>query len=337
MRSLSEAFCSRTSFRVGATCVPLLVLLVSNHAFAQASLEDAARQGIFVVFDGAEQPFAVIGHASADIGAGATRRLPSRRSEAGFSSWVIASRAIRRGDVPAVTSLAGRAVRVVHATGTCDATLGAPVVIGLIDSMVMRWQHELRGVNRTIGEAQATRYAWSNGIHAVVAPIVGSCAQTGLIVTTSTDARTTFFPRAPASTARDATYAARYETSAQGRAMRQAMASLPADWTQPVVEVHRWTLGATSELALIDGPILESCATSHFTTILDGRTSPPSEIAFHWSPDTLVVVLDLDGDGALELVFSHDEKWSVRVMRLQVGSSALVPLAEVDLSQSMGC
>jgi hypothetical protein len=310
--------------------------MTGNAVAQEPSLDESARRGVFIILEDAAVPLAIIGHAPESLGTGRTRRLEAAPSQDNFSHWVIATRALPSRELPEVRALEGRSVRVVSNAGSCDAHLGRPVVARLRDSAVMRWESELRGETGPVRPAQELRQVWASSHRIVVAPIVGAC-QGGILATTQMQSAPRIFGPAPTSEERNRSLAALYRASAQGVAVQTEFASYPEGWDEPVVRVDsRWTLGDGRDLALLDAPIYESCATNRHPLLIDSRSSPSSEIAMV-GPSTLSAVFDLEGDGVLELVFTSDDWWHVNVVRLPLGASAFTPVTNINLRESMGC
>ena len=316
-------------------CLPLLVIRPASAdaptaAERMADLERAVEKGLFLVLADEGVNLAIIGVAPEGLGSGALRRLDRGRG----GDLIVAAQALRPDHPAALDTLPRRAVRIAAQDGYCSARLGRVFVVDVASRATMNTHRE-----EPVDDADEADEVWSGGQY--VAAVIERGCLSGILATTHiTGSRTRGTPHTPSPDALAQAELA-FMGSATARAASIERATSPADGGG-VIATRTFSLGESHTLTFVSEvvPDVWHCSGSQvaFTMLLEQRGGVLRRIGaprmdFEMGPGA--AILDLDGDGALEIVVHYEG--STTLFELRRDHDQLVPLGGFGVSYEIGC
>jgi hypothetical protein len=283
-----------------------------------ADLDRAVSKGIFLVLADEGVNLAVIGRAPEGMGEG-----PRRRLDNGSGGLIVVAQALRRDHPTSLDTLPRQPVRLVGPDGSCTARLGRVFVMFVM------------------GAGIDAPPVWNDGRY-VVAVIERGC-RTGLVATTHLSPADPPAALEELTPARLAQAELAFETSAASREASMFRARGGAD-SGGEVSAHGFRVGESHRLTFVQEliPDIWHCSgrTHAFTMILEERGGAVRRIR---APQLQLpttgpkLILDLDGDGSLELLFEYPNEGTVHLLELRPDQDQLVPLGSVHVMMLGGC
>ncbi len=298
-----------------------------------AAAEVRIRAGSFAYLDSGRASVVSVGAFPWAYGEGEPRIIARGR-------WVMAARRLPASAPPSLRALTGRPLRIAGGRRTCDAVVGEPYVVSFADAERVTAEFNPDGPPhdpRTMGETAlaALVRAVSRESYLVFTVVGGSCAE-GTVATTHTDGQARVFARQSASAAADRPFKEAHARTASFAEVRRSAATYRGrTW----VEVSRYAIADGVELGVVaHGISSDDSGCSDDPVVLsfflrEGGTMREVEGP---SRKALRRVIDIDGDGIVELVF-EERSLERTIYALEHAEGRLTPRASVGGNAEFGC
>lgn len=294
------------------------------------ALVRAVERGVFLVVDDPGVSLAIIGRAPEGLGVGALRRLDVVR---GRSDLIVAAQALSADHPASLDTLPRRALRIATHDGYCAARLGRVFVVDIASRGTLNVHRD--APMRATEEASEV---WQGGGY-VAAEILRGCPG-GILATTrvsGTPARAT--SREPTPVERSRAELA-FAGSHAGR--EASMFRVTGQDGGGSIGALVFAFDGSHTISIVHEllPDIWHCsgAQTVFPMLLEERGGETRSVRmprmnFAISPRSVVV--DIDGDGVIELVF--EDEGSVDLFELRPSVSALTRLGGFGVSYEIGC
>lgn len=292
-------------------------------------LERNVQRGIFPVTGDAGMNVLVLGPAYAELGRGAPRHLvPASRARADLIlvGVPLASDAPRY-----LSSLRAQPVRAASREAFCDLRVGSVFVASLGSRSAGNTHREA-----PMTEREEISETWASGGEYVVALLEGACAGP-VLATTRTSGTPARAGRIELPAPERAAITFAYEGTAEALEASSALTAEPDGARLDGVAVHAFGFADGRLLTFVVAHIPQmGCDPDDLTYPVifarrDGRTRLVSTPHPHPSQ-----VLDIDGDGAIELMFEYGESHT-DVYSLSPDGRALELMGQLYIGTSIGC
>ncbi|MBK6578887.1 MAG: hypothetical protein IPG17_22410 [Sandaracinaceae bacterium] len=294
-----------------------------------AQLDQAVEKGLFLVLADAGVNLAIIGRAPEGLGQGALRRLDSGRGD-----LIVAAQALRPDHPASLDTLPRRPLRIATSDGYCSARLGRVYVVDVASRDTMNTHREER-----MEDADEADEVWAGGGY--VAAVIERGCRDGILATTRISASRARSTRQDPSPELRSQAELAYGGSAAAREASMYRATEAADGGG-VIATHTFSLSESHRVTFVSEVIHDvwHCSGSQqaFTMVLEERSGVLRRIGaprMDFEPAMGALILDVDGDGALEVVLQYDG--TSFLFELRSDQDQLVPLGTVGVSYEIGC